>query len=118
MFCFTALNLTGEKMSLEVKLKHSFEELKTKVIDKAMFGQEDRLLAIISWIDLYSSKLKATYKDAINFLDKYLVPYAYQPVVLDFAQIMPDKDMRHRYDNAFRIEIQKQENRYDEDKLY
>lgn len=96
-------------MSIDRKLKHSFEELNTRVIDKALFGQEDRLIAIISWIDLYSSKMKATYSDAIAFLNRYLAPHMDHPIVLDFAQIMPEKDMEHNYDNAFRIELRKPE---------
>ena len=94
-------------MSIESKLEHSFEELNTKVVDKALFGQEDRLIAIISWIDLYKEKLKPTYKDAIAFLSSYLLPFAYKPVVLDFMQIMPENDMKHGYDNAFRVELRK-----------
>ncbi|MEK6869871.1 MAG: hypothetical protein AABX74_06560 [Nanoarchaeota archaeon] len=105
-------------MGIESKLGHRFEEMKTHVIDKAMFGQEDRLLAIISWIDLYSAQLKATYTDAVRFLNRYLAPHLNHPIILDFAKIMPDSDMRHRYDNAFRIEALKPERRYDENGLY
>ena len=106
-------------MGIESKLGHRFEEMKTRVIDKAMFGQEDRLLAIISWIDLYNAKMKSTYQDAIAFLNRYLAPHLNHPIVFDFAQIMPEKDMQHNYDNAFRIEVKKPHGTYGfEQQLY
>lgn len=106
-------------MGIESKLGHRFEGLRTNVIDKAMFGQEDRLLAIISWIDLYNAKLKSTYQDAIAFLNRYLAPHLNQPIVFDFAQILPEKDMLHNYDNAFRIEVKKPHGTYgQEHRLY
>ena len=102
-------------MGIESKLGHRFEELRTNVIDKAMFGQEDRLLAIISWIDLYHANMKLTYHDAIAFMNRYLAPHLDHPVVLDFAQVMPERDMRHNYDNAFRLEVKKPHGRYGTD---
>ena len=105
-------------MTINDKLTHSFEELNTHVIDKALFGQEDRILAIISWLDMYEAKLKVSYKGAIEFMNRYLFPHLNHPIVFDFIQIMPDKDMKHDYDNAFRLEVMKNESRYDEGALY
>ena len=94
-------------MSLEETTKQSFSELNTHVIDKALFGARNKLIAVISWADLARSKLQGTYKGAIEFVTRYIVPEANYIVVTDFAEIMDKEEMKHPYDNAFRMEFYK-----------
>lgn len=94
-------------MSLEETTKQSFSELNTHVIDKALFGARDKIIAVVSWADLAKSKLQRTYKGAVEFVTRYIAPEANYIVVTDFAEIMNKKAMKHPYDNAFRMEFYK-----------
>jgi len=94
-------------MSLEETTKQSFSELNTHVIDKALFGARDKIIAVVSWADLAKSKLQRTYKGAVEFVARYIAPEANYIVVTDFAEIMNKKAMKHPYDNAFRMEFYK-----------
>ena len=94
-------------MSLEQRTQQSFQELNTHVIDKAIFGASDKMIAVVSWADLARSKLQKTYKGALEFLLRYIVPDAKYVQVTEFAKIMEDEVMKHSYDNAFRVEFYK-----------
>ena len=63
----------GEKMSLEKITRHSFEEMKTHVIDKALFGVKDKIIAVVSWIDLTKAKLSIDYSGLLQFISRYIV---------------------------------------------
>lgn len=94
-------------MNLEETTKQSFSELNTHVIDKALFGDRNKTIAVVSWADLSKSKLRRTYTGAVNFILRYIAPEANYVKVTDFAEIMDKKAMKHPYDNAFRVEFYK-----------
>lgn len=94
-------------MSLEKITEHSFKEMKTHVIDKALFGVKNKLIAVVSWIDLAKAKLPRDYSGALQFIFRYVVPTKYKPQVESFAKVLQDNEMKHPCDNAFRVEMQK-----------
>jgi hypothetical protein len=98
----------------EENLEHRVEELKTHVVDKALFGPKNgnKYIVTVSWLDLHKAHLKPTYEAAMQFVSKYIVPEVVWPEVTDFAEIMPRAHMAHSYDNAFRLEVVKNQSRY------
>lgn len=94
-------------MSLEKITEHSFKEMKTHVIDKALFGVKNKLIAVVSWIDLAKAKLPRDYGGVSQFISRYIVLTGYKPQIESFAKILQDGEMQHPYDNAFRIEVKK-----------
>lgn len=94
-------------MELEETTKQSFSELNTHVIDKALFGARNKMIAVVSWADLAKSELQRTYKGTMDFILRYVVPDTNYVRVTDFAKIMDKKSMKHPYDNAFRVEFYK-----------
>jgi hypothetical protein len=93
-------------MRLEEITKQSFKELRTHVIDKALFGVRDKAIVFVSWADLAKAKLERSYNGTVEFIAKYIVP-AMGVYVHEFEQVMSYKEMKHAYDNAFRVEIKK-----------
>jgi len=94
-------------MGLEETTEQSFSELNTHVIDKALFGARNKMIAVVSWADLAKGKLQKTYRGAMDFILRYIVPETNYVQVTDFAEIMDKKSMKHPYDNAFRVEFYK-----------
>mgnify|MGYP001574184188 FL=1 len=75
-------------MGLEETTEQSFSELNTHVIDKALFGARNKMIAVVSWADLAKGKLQKTYRGAMDFILRYIVPETNYVQVTDFAEIM------------------------------
>ena len=98
-------------MSIDDIAKHSNTELNTHVIDKALFGDAGKYIAVISWRDMARYGLKRGYDGIMEFLS-YLAPDLATKDITRCEPLFTPSQMKHPYDNAFRVEFRKPTMRY------